>query len=1157
MVVLNKQVFEKDPLQVTLLNNGVAQISDDGEALDVLRFELQTFVCRGEYESGLVRILDVFLDKLRNGSPQPCGWISGFYGSGKSHLSKMLKTLWADLRFPDGASARSLIHSLPVSVADLLTELHAEAKKAGGAHAAAGTLGAAAGDNVRLALLGVVFRSVGLPAQAHLARFVLWLREQGFYEQVKRHVEAAGRRMEEELRHLHVSPVIAEALLRADSSYGDIKSVRQLLMESFRQVKDVDNDELVADLKRALTVGSKFPLTLVVLDETQQYIGNDEARAYQVQEVAELCQQRFGGRLLLVATGQAAMGSTPMLEKLKGRFPLTVALGDKDVEEVVRETILAKSVKYKPELKAALDHAIGEISRHLEGTAIAHKTEDEEVLVADYPILPVRRRFWERVLRATDVSGTVSQLRNQLRIVYEAVRATAEQPLGHVVPADFIFDQLREHFILSSQIAREVYDEILRLDSGSARDRLKARLLKVIFLVNTLPTEPGADIGVRATVGTLADLMVAELQGGSAQLRKDIPALLEELTHAALVMSMEAEGQTVYRLQTVESGQWYAEFRAKELGLRQNTKLVEQKRVELIKSELQGVFAKVKLTQGSLKEARKLVPTYDSNLPPDHTEKLYAWVLDGWNIDEKHVMASAKSVGLEDPTLFVFVPAREKSDLISALVTKEAAEQTLDARGGAPATPEGQDAKKMMELKAQQAWQQIQTVLANAFDEAKVFCGGGAEVEAGDTLAERLQAGGEQVMTRLYKHFDKADVADKSLWTKVIDKARQGSTDALAVLGYKGDVDRHPVCDEILRFLGTTGKKGAEIQEKFESPTYGWPRDAIQGGLYALLAANYVKAKGASGNPLEARTLERQQVTQAVFAAEHVKLTTPQLLAIRGVLGKLGITCSQDELVARAPEAVWKLRELREAAGGEPPLPVRLAGELIEGLEARSGNDLLLEIFKRKADIEQAEKEWKLLGNTIAARRPGWDSVLELLANAKTLQGVEPLAAKVADIEAQRALLDNPNPVPPIAHALTELLRSALNHLVAEYAHIYHSEMESLEADADWQKLDATKRPALLAELGLALVPTVDTSSAEAILRALSDCSFERWAERIDALPAKCDQVRKKVAAALQIKPVEVRLTKKLLRSETEVRVWLKEAEEKLLAALAQGPVQV
>ena len=67
----------------------------------------------------------------------------------------------------------------------------------------------------------------------------------------------------------------------------------------------------------------------------------------------------------------------------------------------------------------------------------------------DYPLLPVRRRFWEHVLRAVDRAGTAGQLRTQLRIVYDAIRHTANQPLGTVVPADFLFGQISANMLNS------------------------------------------------------------------------------------------------------------------------------------------------------------------------------------------------------------------------------------------------------------------------------------------------------------------------------------------------------------------------------------------------------------------------------------------------------------------------------------------------------------------------------------------------------------------------------------------------------------------------------------------------------------------------------------------------------------------------------------
>ncbi len=182
----NRDIYQRDPDKITLLNNGVATMTDasSDEERRTLRFELEHFVCEGEYRRGLVRILESYVNG--QGQPeQPAAWISGFFGSGKSHLAKMLRFLWTDYTFiEDGASARGLAR-LPNDVQELLREITLLGRRTAGLHAAAGTLGGGAGDSVRLALLGIVFKSLDFPESYPQARFCLWLKKNDIYERIR------------------------------------------------------------------------------------------------------------------------------------------------------------------------------------------------------------------------------------------------------------------------------------------------------------------------------------------------------------------------------------------------------------------------------------------------------------------------------------------------------------------------------------------------------------------------------------------------------------------------------------------------------------------------------------------------------------------------------------------------------------------------------------------------------------------------------------------------------------------------------------------------------------------------------------------------------------------------------------------------------------
>ena len=1148
--MLNRDIYQLDPQENRLENNGVAEVKDDqtSQALKTLRYELQTFVCDGQYQKGLDKILSTYLRNLTDDHEQPGVWISGFFGSGKSHLAKMLRALWVNQTFEDGASARD-VADLPEDLQAHFVELSNQAKRYGGLHAASGTLGSGADNNVRLALLNIIFKSAGLPEQYHQARFVMWLKKEGLYEQVKAAVEAEDDDWLDELDDLYMSRSIAGALLEADPTLADdIKQMRQLLKEQYPHVSDVTNTQMVNAIQESLSVDGKCPLTVIVLDEVQQYIGSDTEKSYSIQEVVETCCKAspLRGRILFVGTGQSSLSGTPSLQKLMGRFQVQIQLSDTDVEAVIRKVILQKKEAAKPDIDNVLKSHLGEISRQLRGTRIEFHRDDEKVMVADYPLLPVRRRFWEKVLRIVDTTGTVSQLRNQLKVIHEAAQATADKPLGHVVPADFIYDQISVNLIQTGVISKEMGEIIGRLAAGDESSKLKSRILSLVLLIGKLPTEPAADSGVRATAEMLSDLLIDDLDQGKDSIRTAVPKLLEELVDDGHIMAMQTAAGTEYRVQTQESAQWYDTFRQEEVDLRGNMQRVDNLRMDMIHKKVRQELGQVRLTQGQTNEVRQLLPCFESELPRDADKKIYVWIQDGWSSTEKDVLTEARRMAPEKPTIFLFIPARNRSELSSAIIAAHAADATLQKRG-IPGTEAGKDARSAMETRKRDADRNVETLLKEIFEGVMVLQAGGNEVD-GNTITERVEKAGKASVVRLYREFDSADHPG---WAKVYERARKdGGQNALEAIGHKDDAEKHPVCAKIKNFIGVS-KQGKEIREEFQNPPYGWSQDTVEGAIYAMISAGVLIAEPG----LKASELERKQLPHTTFRPEKLTIRTVDMIKIRRVINAAGIKCESGEEKAKAALLAEKGRDLAESACGPAPFPAKPDTQIFDDIARQSGNAQLNVILENQSDITDTLLEWQETAEKITKRRTDWSQLNDLLDISKDLAFYAPAKELADTIIKNRSILDEPNPVSGIIKELVTKLREALRHRIDAYQAEYQRGLESLTNDEHWQQLSQEQQQQILDKRALHEVAAPDLSTTESLIDALDSVSLGQWSDRKESLASKFENARQEAVELLLPKVQRYSTPRVTVNTEAELDAWLEQVKKDVLAKLNDGPV--
>lgn len=1152
----NREVFDKDIDAFSLENQGVAKVDEalDEQQRQTLRFELETFVCKGHYEEGLHRILESFADTLRRKHESPSAWVSGFFGSGKSHLVKMARALWTNEPFADGRTPRDIAR-LPSSVADTLKELDTLARQRKTMlRAAAGTLSQGEGDSIRKAVLSIIFKAMGLPPKYDEARALLWLRNEGIEDAVRSALNEKKRDLERELRDLTVSSHLHDAILAAKPNLARDAFELGDKLEMFSAKGDIDQADFVNFFIEAVSDGGELPVFLLVLDELQQYIADSADRAMRVQEVVESLSKGFNGRVLVIATGQSALTGTPVLSKLLGRFPVQVQLSDSDVEEVLRETVLKKKASASKPLGELFSPSgcLGEIAAHLQGSAFAHRRDDEGLLGPSYPLLPTRQRLWERVLATTDATGTGVQLRSQLRLAFDAVRKSKDAPLGHIVGGDFIYDEIRMRLRQSSQISAETANAIDRLDGAKdERSRLKARALKAVFLLTRITSNSAQDTGLHTDAQTIADVLVDDLTGHSSTLRGEVAIVLEELVEKdRLLMRVSAGGLDEYRLQTKESADWFAYQRGEEDALRSDPSAYESKIREQLMQLAGEQVRKLAIPQGASREIRRLKIHTDPITAPKPESDIPVWLrsdLDG--TQAKEVLAEAARAGINSAIVFAHVALPRKDELVRAIITREAAERTL-GHFGEPQTPEGQEARNALAKQKRDADTSVGELIKQALEQAQVVQGGGQVVDEGSTLDDRLKKAGTDATARLFRKFS---MVDASGWGKALEDAQRGLTNALEKIGHAGAPETHPAAQEILTFIGSSAPKGSKLRERFMGEPYGWSQDAVDALLATLFHVGQLRIVNASSAPWPPGKFIVRDVTSSTFSRETAPLSNEEKRAIARL-----VKCKPDEAEARAPEFVTKLKDALARATGAAPRPEARPSELIDELSATSGRDLVKRLAEEENAAAQLLAGLEAQAAKIVQREPQWQQLNDLLNTMNGLPEATALTTERDAIRDGRLLLDDPDKVEPLVHRAADVLRAAMNKNFGAHRSEYDRCTKELEAAPQWGKLAPEDRAAILREVQLSAPEnTPKLGTLAELIDSLAVCSPQRWSEKRDALGGQLARAFTLAAQKLEPKVQPITPPHRILRDEADLDAWVAEVRKTVLAKLADGPVQL
>ena len=507
---------------------GVIKADDTSQ----LAIEVEEYVLTNEAAKGLEHVLEAYTNYTNaNGV-----WISGFFGSGKSHLLKMLAHLLGDIDghdYPrskvseqfrgkaDGAFLPALIEKADrITAKSLLFNIDQKA-----------TLISKDQNDALLKVFVKVFdESRGYYGnQGHIARFERDLDHRGQYDAFKEAFERIAGipwnqgREQSALEAAHIDQAFAE--VNGTESPGII---RQYSANYSVSIEDFA-DEVAAWLAKQ---PEGFRLNFFV-DEVGQFIGSNSQLMLNLQTIAESLATKAQGRAWIFVTSQEDMeqvggdrtkSQANDFSKIQARFKNRVKLTSQDVEEVIRKRLLDKTDPAKTDLATiyATEHGnFKTLFDFIEGRHYPN-FRDETHFVGTYPFVAYQFPLFQSAIEGISdhniFEGRNSSVgeRSMLGVVQEVARALADKPLGQLASFDQMFEGIRASLKSANQRA------INHAERSPSLPPLAVRLLKALFLVKYVDT-------FKATPRNLTVLVYERFGTDLTQLGKDVNEALAAL----------------------------------------------------------------------------------------------------------------------------------------------------------------------------------------------------------------------------------------------------------------------------------------------------------------------------------------------------------------------------------------------------------------------------------------------------------------------------------------------------------------------------------------------------------------------------------------------------------------------------------------------------
>lgn len=523
-----QNMFQKD---INRDINGVIKVAQNDESS--LQQELSEYIITKE----LRRHFQTFFDNYAKAIDYPTDkigvWISGFFGSGKSHFLKMLSYLLANEevcgkraieyfadKFDDPMMYATAVKCVSVPTESILFNIDIE--------------GPITKDKtaVLCVFAKMFYNHCGFYGDdLKIAKLERFIEKQGKTEQFRATFEEINGAPWVETRDTFA--------FFEDDIVEVLQSVLGMSEQAARnwfngeETNELSIAQLVADIKEYVDGKGKNFRLLFMVDEVGQYIGDDGDLMINLQSIVEEIGTRCRGKIWVMVTSQEAIDSVVKItgddfSKIQGRFNTRLSLSSSSVDEVIKKRVLAKNDEAEQLLRSVYEkeHAVLKNLFTFSNPVLDIKGFSGcNEFVSTFPLVPYQFIVLQKVMTEIRKHGNSGKHfsgaeRSMLSASQEASQRVQDKDENALVPFHLFYDTV--HTFLESAIRRVIDRCQTAADNHDGIEQQDVSVLKLLYLVRYIED-------IKANIDNISILMIDDIRTDKIALRASVAESLERL----------------------------------------------------------------------------------------------------------------------------------------------------------------------------------------------------------------------------------------------------------------------------------------------------------------------------------------------------------------------------------------------------------------------------------------------------------------------------------------------------------------------------------------------------------------------------------------------------------------------------------------------------